>query len=229
MGRGGFGVSSQKRNAATRVTSKRGASILDIASRRTIVTLLRDGSTNPHTPASCRGLNDFRGNLYDSWTCRIRARLDRDPCRTSGARLPLVSVLDSRIVCNRYELHYRLDADLQALAGLKWQLEFTSCNVCPTQSVPVIRSIDGERRGDLIRRGLVPFFAKGEPGKFLTTNARIETVTTSPSYRGPWKRGQRCLQLASGFYERHTDDTGRKAPFHITVVDQRSHRSGTVL
>jgi putative SOS response-associated peptidase YedK len=123
-------------------------------------------------------------------------------------------------MCNRYELHLRLDAEFQALMRMTWNLEFTSYNVCPTQSVPIVRSIDGERRGDLVRWGLIPFFAKGEPGKYLTTNARIETVTTSPSYRGPWKRGQRCLQLASGFYKWHTDAGGRKAPFHITVVDQ---------
>jgi putative SOS response-associated peptidase YedK len=123
-------------------------------------------------------------------------------------------------MCNRYELHYQLDAEYQALLRIQWQLDFTSYNVCPTQSVPIVRTIDGERRGDLVRWGLIPFFAKGDPGKFLTTNARRETVTTSPSYRGPWKRGQRCLQLASGFYEWHTDAGGRKAPYHITVVDQ---------
>lgn len=123
-------------------------------------------------------------------------------------------------MCNRYELHYRLDAEFEGLLGFQWNLEFNSYNVCPSQSVPIVRSIDGERRGDLVRWGLIPFFAKGEPGKFLTTNARIETVTTAPSYRGPWKRGQRALQLASGFYEWHTDASGRKAPFHIQVVDQ---------
>jgi len=94
-------------------------------------------------------------------------------------------------MCNRYELHYRLDAEYQALLRIQWQVDFTSYNVCPTQSVPIVRTIDGERGGDLVRWGLIPFFAKGDPGKFLTTNARRETVTTSPSYRGPWKRGQR--------------------------------------
>jgi putative SOS response-associated peptidase YedK len=92
--------------------------------------------------------------------------------------------------------------------------------VAPTQQVPVIRAVDGQHQGSRIRWGLIPFFAKGEPPKYSTINARIETVETAASYRGPWKRGQRCLQVAAGFFEWHLDDQGRKAPFYITVVDQ---------
>jgi putative SOS response-associated peptidase YedK len=95
-----------------------------------------------------------------------------------------------------------------------------SFNVAPTQAVPVIRSIDGQKQGLRIRGGLIPFFAKGEPPKYSCINARIETVETAASFRGPWKRGQRCLQVATGFYEWHLNAEGRKAPFYITVVDQ---------
>jgi len=66
----------------------------------------------------------------------------------------------------------------------------------------------------------VPFFARGEPPNYSTINARIETFETAASYRGPWRRGQRCLQLASGFYEWHVNQHGRKAPYLITLADQ---------
>jgi len=105
------------------------------------------------------------------------------------------------------------------LVHSEWQFP-PSYNVSPTQSVPVIRAVEGVARGSRIRWGLIPFFAKGVPGKYSTINARIETVETAASYRGPWKRGQRCLQVASGFYEWHMNAEGRKAPFYITVVDQ---------
>jgi putative SOS response-associated peptidase YedK len=78
----------------------------------------------------------------------------------------------------------------------------------------------GEPQFTTVRWGLVPFFARGEPPKYSTINARIETFETAASYRGPWRRGQRCLQLASGFYEWHVDEYGRKAPYLITVADQ---------
>jgi putative SOS response-associated peptidase YedK len=73
----------------------------------------------------------------------------------------------------------------------------------------------------MMRWGLIPFFAKGEPPpKYSTINARIETFETAASYRGPWKRGQRCLQLPGGFYEWHLDENDRKAPYLIKLNDQ---------
>lgn len=101
----------------------------------------------------------------------------------------------------------------------EWQFP-PSFNVAPTQTVPVIRAGNGQPESSRIRWGLIPFFAKGEPPKYSCINARIETVETAASYRGPWKRGQRCLQVATGFFEWHMNAEGRKAPFYITVVDQ---------
>ena len=95
-----------------------------------------------------------------------------------------------------------------------------SYNVAPGQQVPVVRVRDGALEAAMVRWGLIPAFAHGVPGKFSTINARIETFETSPSYRVPWRRGQRCIQPAAGFYEWHLDEHGRKAPFLITVVDQ---------
>jgi putative SOS response-associated peptidase YedK len=95
-----------------------------------------------------------------------------------------------------------------------------SYNVAPTQQVPIVRRADAERCGTSVRWGLIPFFAHGEPGKFSTINARLETFDTSAAYRGPWRRNQRCIQLASGFYEWHLDAHGRKVPYLITLADQ---------
>jgi putative SOS response-associated peptidase YedK len=95
-----------------------------------------------------------------------------------------------------------------------------SYNIAPTQQVPIVRMRDGEPDTATVRWGLIPFFARGEPGKFSTINARIETFETAASYRGPWKRGQRCIQPASGFYEWHLDAQGRKSPYLVTLADQ---------
>jgi putative SOS response-associated peptidase YedK len=80
----------------------------------------------------------------------------------------------------------------------------------------------GQREGALLRWGLIPYFAKGEPPKYSTINARIETAETAPSYKGPWNRGQRCIQLASGFYEWHIGADGRKVPYFIHLADQET-------
>jgi putative SOS response-associated peptidase YedK len=114
-------------------------------------------------------------------------------------------------MCGRYILRQAALAEREFFVNrATWKIH-SSYNIAPTQEVPVVRAVDGEREGLLMRWGLIPFFAHGEPPKYSTINARIETVETAASYRGPWKRSQRCLQIASGFYEWHTDATGRKA------------------
>jgi putative SOS response-associated peptidase YedK len=95
-----------------------------------------------------------------------------------------------------------------------------SYNVAPTQQVPILRMQDGHPQFTEVRWGLVPFFTHGAPSKYSTINARIESFETAASYRGPWRRGQRCLQLASGFYEWHLDQYGRKSPYLISLADQ---------
>jgi putative SOS response-associated peptidase YedK len=106
------------------------------------------------------------------------------------------------------------------LVRSEWQFP-ASFNVAPTQSVPVIRSVEGTRKGALLRWGLIPFFAHGIPPKYSTINARIETVQTAASYRGPWSRGQRCLVAARGFYEWQVQADGKtKIPYYIHANDQ---------
>lgn len=96
-----------------------------------------------------------------------------------------------------------------------------SYNVAPTRAVPAVRLRDGNRECARLRWGLIPFFAKGVAPKYSTINARIETVRTAPSYRGPWSRGQRCLVVARGFYEWQTQADGKtRIPYYIHLNDQ---------
>jgi putative SOS response-associated peptidase YedK len=124
-------------------------------------------------------------------------------------------------MCGRYIVAQLAAAErLFKLQRVTWELT-ASYNVAPTQSVPIVRvARDGAREGVMVRWGLIPYFTRGEPPRFSTINARIETLETAPSYREPWQRGQRCLQIASGFYEWHLDAQGRKAPYFVHLADQ---------
>lgn len=123
-------------------------------------------------------------------------------------------------MCGRYVTKDQAAIE-RAFAVVKpwWRFE-ASYNVAPTQPVPVVRAAGGVREGVMLRWGLVPFFAKGIPPKFSTINARMESVETAPSYRGAWRRGQRCIQVAAGFYEWHVGADGRKQPFFIHLADR---------
>jgi putative SOS response-associated peptidase YedK len=106
------------------------------------------------------------------------------------------------------------------LVHSEWQFP-SSFNVAPTQNVPVVRSVEGTPHGSLMRWGLIPYFTRGVPPTYSTINARVETVQTAASYKGPWSRGQRCLQVASGFYEWQVQQDGKtKIAFYITCTDQ---------
>jgi putative SOS response-associated peptidase YedK len=105
------------------------------------------------------------------------------------------------------------------LGKVNWQFE-PSYNVAPTQRVPVGRPSDDGPESLTMRWGLIPFFAKGVPPKYSTINATIEKLTDGPCWRGPWKRAQRCLLPATGFYEWHVNEDGSKTPFYITCSDQ---------
>jgi putative SOS response-associated peptidase YedK len=80
----------------------------------------------------------------------------------------------------------------------------------------------GGHEGVTMRWGLVPFFAHGVPPKYSTINARIETLDSAASYRGPWRCGQRCLVPASGFYEWQLGEDGRKQAWYIHLADQET-------
>ena len=121
-------------------------------------------------------------------------------------------------MCGRYVA--KIDAALER----DWALTrppplFASYNIAPTTPVPAVRERNGERLCELLRWGLVPFWAKGLPPKLSTINARLETIATAPSYRGPWQRGQRCILPALGFYEWQVGDAG-KQPWYIHIKDQ---------
>ena len=102
----------------------------------------------------------------------------------------------------------------------EWQFP-PSFNVAPTQNVPIIRMRDGVRQGVRVRWGLIPYFARGVAPKYSTINARMETVQTAASYRGPWSRVQRCLVVAQGFYEWQTQSDGKtRVPYYVHLNDQ---------
>jgi putative SOS response-associated peptidase YedK len=128
-------------------------------------------------------------------------------------------------MCGRYitKDQRALERELPFLDVKYWPRFEASYNIAPTQLAPVVIATATGHVCRPMRFGLIPFFAKGVAGKYSTINARVETVETSACYRGPWQRSQRCLVLASGFYEWHLLPDGKsKQPYFIKPADQDS-------
>jgi putative SOS response-associated peptidase YedK len=124
-------------------------------------------------------------------------------------------------MCGRYSLATPAQNELRARFALGESVELRRrFNVAPGDDVAAVTtSKEGEPRGELLRWGLVPHWAKDPKTGFKMINARAETVTEKPAYRDALKT-RRCLIPADGFYEwQARADAKRKQPFHITRAD----------
>ena len=77
-----------------------------------------------------------------------------------------------------------------------------SWNVAPTDQLPVVRydRKAGERSLDLLRWGLVPYWARDLNVGFANINAKAEGIETRPAFRDAFQR-RRCLVPVDNFYE----------------------------
>jgi putative SOS response-associated peptidase YedK len=92
-------------------------------------------------------------------------------------------------------------------------------NVAPGDDVLAVTTDRSEEpRGELLRWGLVPSWAKGSDTGLKMINARVETAPERPAFRRAFER-YRCLIVADGFYEWRPTAGGRKQPFRITRDD----------
>jgi putative SOS response-associated peptidase YedK len=92
-------------------------------------------------------------------------------------------------------------------------------NGAPTDTLPVVRlDRDGRRSLDLLRWGLVPWWAKDIKMGARCINAMAETVTAKPAFRDAFARGQRCIVPVDGFYEWKKTAAG-KQPYAIVSAD----------
>jgi putative SOS response-associated peptidase YedK len=132
-------------------------------------------------------------------------------------------------MCGRYFIRPNLDEILAAITALgvldpdhvfehpTWT-EGRCEDIKPTDDTLVVRWVDDHTEAAWLRWGLIPFWHKLDvragdlvPGKtasgrwrgpsFPTINARSDGLASKAAWRGPWKRGKRCVLLASGFWE----------------------------
>ena len=124
-------------------------------------------------------------------------------------------------MCGRYSLAGPNPAQVHAAYPVTEGVEVRRrYNVAPTDPVLAVTTTrEGASRGELLRWGLVPSWAKDPSGAAKMINARAETVAERPAYRRAFER-MRCLILADGFYEWQRQPAGPKQAFHITAGDR---------
>ncbi|MBI4282173.1 MAG: SOS response-associated peptidase [Chloroflexi bacterium] len=104
-------------------------------------------------------------------------------------------------MCGRYSLA----TDIEGLAdrfdfratGLTYQVRF---NIAPTQQVLTVTADGSENQAQMMKWGLIPFWAKDPSIGNRMINARAETLTERSVFRKAFQK-RRCLVIADSFYE----------------------------
>jgi putative SOS response-associated peptidase YedK len=93
--------------------------------------------------------------------------------------------------------------------------------VAPTDPLPVVRydEKDRQRSLDVMRWGLVPFWAKDIKVGFANINAKAEGIENKPAFREAFRQ-RRCLVPVDNFYEWAKTASG-KQPYAIALADRK--------
>jgi putative SOS response-associated peptidase YedK len=91
-------------------------------------------------------------------------------------------------------------------------------NVAPTHVVPILRVVGDEVIVDVMRWGLIPIWAKDASIGAKMINARSETITEKPSFKG-LVPGHRCIIPMNGFYEWNRENPKAKIPYFVSRSD----------
>lgn len=124
-------------------------------------------------------------------------------------------------MCGRYTLAGPNPGSLRDRFGIGDSVDIRQrFNVAPMEEVVCVTTDrEGAPRGDLLRWGLVPHWAKDPKTGYKMINARAETIAEKASFRDALVT-RRCLVIADGFYEwQPTPGRARKRPFWITRAD----------
>ncbi len=121
-------------------------------------------------------------------------------------------------MCGRYTLHTKAGylKKRYNLATLPKDIS-ANFNVAPGQTMPIVHADDdGKPRLEMMKWGLIPFWAKDPKIGYRLINARDDTIFDKPMWRNVIRK-KRCLVPADGFYEWKKPKSSKehKTPFFI--------------
>lgn len=120
----------------------------------------------------------------------------------------------------RYVLPDQATTEREFMPAQCWWRFTASFNVSFQQYVPAIRMHGGKAEGVMMRWGLIPAAAEGQPSDNDAPCVGIDLIERGQDYRGPWLNSQRCILPAAGFYVWQLTPEKFKRPFFIRLVDR---------
>ncbi|MFD2614609.1 SOS response-associated peptidase [Paenibacillus gansuensis] len=93
-------------------------------------------------------------------------------------------------------------------------------NIAPTNIVPAVLTVDGERVLRGFKWGLVPFWSKDGKSSYSMINARAESILKKPAFRNLIDR-KRIVLPCSGYYEWRKEGSG-KQPYLFQLNSEKT-------
>ncbi len=123
-------------------------------------------------------------------------------------------------MCDRYVLPDQAAAEREFLPAKAWWKFAPKFNVAAQQYVPAIRLHEGQAEGLMMRWGLIPSWAEGQPTGAATACADLARIERSRIFRTPWLEGQRCILPVSGFYVWRLTPENYRQPYFVHLVNR---------
>jgi len=123
-------------------------------------------------------------------------------------------------MCERYVIGDQAAVEGEFTLSRPWWRFAISFNVSTQRNVPAIRLHQGETEGVMMRWGLIPAWAEGDALKASVTHAASEGIDRSRLFGDAWRRGQRCILPASGFYGWQVTPGRHRQPYFVRLVNR---------
>lgn len=158
------------------------------------------------------------GAARRSWFARLlreAAVVARSPALSPSAEPPsALRFGQTEDMCGRVTLTTPAELVGEMLADVDWNVadHRPRYNITPQQHLPILLLEDGRRVARSMRWGLRRYWWR-DPKAKQPTNARSETIATTPMFRDLVAR-RRCVAITDGYFE-WRGEPGSKQPFHF--------------
>lgn len=123
-------------------------------------------------------------------------------------------------MCGRFTLTDEI-IQLQEQFQFEFDGEYTPrYNIAPGQTILAVGSNGKRRKGNMLKWGLIPYWAKEEKIGYKMINARAESIDEKPSFKHAFRK-RRCLILADGFYEWKKTEK-EKQPYRFIMKNKKT-------
>ncbi|HEY6451173.1 MAG TPA: SOS response-associated peptidase [Steroidobacteraceae bacterium] len=123
-------------------------------------------------------------------------------------------------MCERYVLPDQIAAEREFVPATAWWKFSPRYNVAAQQYVPAIQWHDGQSEAIMMRWGLIPSWAEGEPVAAPPHSIASDRIERSDLHRMPWLNAQRCILPVAGFYAWHLTSAKYRQPYFVRLIDR---------